>query len=311
MNVRVGRGKTTGKRRRIQEGAISVVRCSNRKELGDAKVVVDYRELNKRNKNGKVPPAQTGGIVRSEVWGPSVQCFGSEVWFSPDPGGSRGRSETAFQFERGKYEFTRMTFGLKNAPSTFQRMIDKFLVGLDEKFVQAYMDDLIVFRGDSSSHEVYVRKFMDHVVSKFGTRLDPGKVRPVRNEGTLPASPGSVLRRGRDWCARRASRALTTRVLTVERRSLLRRTPPPRSNGIAATPHPQEGTDVGGPVHGGVDAPPIQFQTNKVGVPVPEREMADQVGKENSVDSAYKEAGGDQMGVNLVPKEPGSSHWTE
>ncbi|KAL1130413.1 hypothetical protein AAG570_011661 [Ranatra chinensis] len=42
----------------------------------------------------------------------------------------------------------------------------------------------------------------------------------------------------------------------LKRRSLLRRTPPPRDNGIEATPGPQEDPDVGVPVHGGVDAPP-------------------------------------------------------
>ncbi|MGR0243413.1 reverse transcriptase family protein, partial [Klebsiella pneumoniae] len=36
------------------------------------------------------------------------------------------QQKTAFTFERGHFEFTRMPFGLKNAPITFQRLMDEF-----------------------------------------------------------------------------------------------------------------------------------------------------------------------------------------
>ena len=51
---------------------------------------------------------------------------------------------TAFISPYGKYEFVRTLFGLKNAPSTFQRLMDKVLIGC-EKFSAAYLDDVIVF----------------------------------------------------------------------------------------------------------------------------------------------------------------------
>ena len=34
---------------------------------------------------------------------------------------------TTFSFERGHYKYLRMQFGLKNAPTTFQRLIDEVL----------------------------------------------------------------------------------------------------------------------------------------------------------------------------------------
>lgn len=37
---------------------------------------------------------------------------------------SENISKTAFTVEGGHYEFVRMSFGLKSAPSTFQRVMD-------------------------------------------------------------------------------------------------------------------------------------------------------------------------------------------
>ncbi|KAL1138358.1 hypothetical protein AAG570_008422 [Ranatra chinensis] len=51
--------------------------------------------------------------------------------------------KTVFQFERRKCEFTRMPFGLQNAPTNFQRLMNEFLEGLDEGAILIYMDDII------------------------------------------------------------------------------------------------------------------------------------------------------------------------
>lgn len=52
--------------------------------------------------------------------------------------------KTAFTVENGHYEFTRMPFGLKNAPSTFQRVMDNILKDLVGKICLVYLDDIII-----------------------------------------------------------------------------------------------------------------------------------------------------------------------
>ncbi|KAL1130452.1 hypothetical protein AAG570_011700 [Ranatra chinensis] len=121
--------------------------------------------------------------------------------------------KTAFQFERGKYEFIRMPFGLKKAPTTFQRLMDEFLEGLDEGAEQIYIDDIIVFSRSVRDHGEHLAprllrrlkefglkasrkkssffrpsvKFMDYVLSVDGIHPDPGKVSAIRDQ-QAPAS---------------------------------------------------------------------------------------------------------------------------
>ena len=58
------------------------------------------------------------------------------------------RPKTAFSVGGGLYQFTVMPFGLCNAPSTFERMMDMVLVGLVWEECMVYLDDVIVFGED-------------------------------------------------------------------------------------------------------------------------------------------------------------------
>ena len=59
--------------------------------------------------------------------------------------------KTAFMTEDGKYHFTRMPFGLKGAPSNFQRYINTLLAKVQD-FAKAYMDDVVIFSETWSDH---------------------------------------------------------------------------------------------------------------------------------------------------------------
>lgn len=60
--------------------------------------------------------------------------------------------KTAFSTLNGKYEFLRLSFGLKNAPAIFQRMIDDVLREYIGKICYVYIDDIIVFSEDYDNH---------------------------------------------------------------------------------------------------------------------------------------------------------------
>jgi len=54
------------------------------------------------------------------------------------------QDKTAFVTPDGQYQFKRMPFGLANAPSVFQRSMDKILTEVKNKFALIYMDDILI-----------------------------------------------------------------------------------------------------------------------------------------------------------------------
>ena len=62
------------------------------------------------------------------------------------------RAKTAFVTQNGLYEFTRMLFGLKTAPATFQRAMEVILSGLTFETCLCYLDDVIIFGKNLKEH---------------------------------------------------------------------------------------------------------------------------------------------------------------
>ena len=56
-----------------------------------------------------------------------------------------------------------MSFGLKNAGATYQRMATTFLHDMMHNEVEVYVDDMIVKSKDRESHTVNLRKFFKRI----------------------------------------------------------------------------------------------------------------------------------------------------
>ncbi len=112
--------------------------------------------------------------------------------------------KTALITKSGLYDWTIMPFGLKNATSTFTRTMTEVFKELGNSFLKIFVDDLNVHSEKWQDHlqhlgavlsrlrEVNLKLnpskccfaagsivFLSHVVSKEGTRLDPGKIDAV------------------------------------------------------------------------------------------------------------------------------------
>jgi len=115
------------------------------------------------------------------------------------------RHLTAFITSRGLYEFLVMPFGLCNAPSTFQRMMDKIIRPEWRAFIQTYIDDIITYSKSFSSHLDHLKilhetlrknnltvklskchfaeksvKFLGHIISAEGIKPNPEKIDAIK-----------------------------------------------------------------------------------------------------------------------------------
>jgi hypothetical protein len=77
--------------------------------------------------------------------------------------------------QKGLYQYQRLVFGIKSAPSIWQRAIDQVLQGLDG--TQCYLDDIFV---TGSSEEEHLKN-----LEKVLQRLKPFGLRANRNKCTL------------------------------------------------------------------------------------------------------------------------------
>ncbi|CDN68224.1 polyprotein [Grapevine Roditis leaf discoloration-associated virus] len=82
---------------------------------------------------------------------------------------------TAFWVPDGLYEWLVMPFGLKNAPSIFQRKMDECFNGTEE-FIAVYIDDILVFSEDEKSHAKHLR-IMLGICKRNGLVLSPTKMK--------------------------------------------------------------------------------------------------------------------------------------
>ena len=71
------------------------------------------------------------------------------------------RPRTAFVSSYGKWEFKRCPFGLAQVPAYFQWLINEVLSGLT--FAFGYLDDILVFSPDMTSHLKHLRLIFERL----------------------------------------------------------------------------------------------------------------------------------------------------
>ena len=144
------------------------------KKDGSYRVCVDYRLLNDTTEADAYPtPRPTEAVQR---------MHGAKIFSKLDlqsgywqiPMASEDISKTAFTTPFGLFEFTKMPFGLKTAPATFQRAMDQIFGNPTPPFMVVYMDDILVFSRDEQEHKQHLGFVLDKL-SQAGLKVKPSK----------------------------------------------------------------------------------------------------------------------------------------
>lgn len=175
-----------------------------RKKDGSWRFCVDYRKLNALTHKDAFPLPRIEETLTSLThasWFTTLDLASGYWQVGVDP---HDRPKTAFTTPLGLYEFCRMPFGLCNGPAMFQRLMQQCLNGQIADSVLVYLDDIIVYSSDFSSHLHHLEgvfeqlqnhglklrvdkcqllqrevKFLGHVVTGEGVKPDPSKVTAV------------------------------------------------------------------------------------------------------------------------------------
>lgn len=192
----------------------SPVHVVNKKGVDDhgkqkLRMVIDFRKINEKTIPDRYPIPDTSVILANLGKASFFTTLDLKSGFHQILLHENDRQKTAFNVNNGKYEFCRLPFGLRNAPSIFQRAIDDILRDYIGTICYVYIDDIIIYSPDAKSHisdiESIISKlesagmristekskffkseveFLGFTVSQHGIKTCPSKVQDILNYKT-------------------------------------------------------------------------------------------------------------------------------
>lgn len=125
------------------------------------RIVIDYRKLNEITENDKFPMPNIESILEKIGRAQYFTTLDLAKGFHQVLIKKEDRRKTAFSTPLGHYEFVRMPFGLKNAPATFQRLINSVLREYINKICVVYLDDILIFSTNIQEHKENIQKIFN------------------------------------------------------------------------------------------------------------------------------------------------------
>ena len=116
------------------------------------RLVIDYRKLNEKTIGDAYPLPFITDILDQLGGAKYFSIFDLASSFHQIEMNLKDQQKTAFTTPHGHYEFNRMPFGLKNAPATFQHLMDLALTELQGAELFVYLDDIVIYSRSLVAH---------------------------------------------------------------------------------------------------------------------------------------------------------------
>jgi hypothetical protein len=124
---------------------------------------IDFRELNKATPMDGYPMLVTDALVNAAAGHKVISFMDVNTGYNQIFMAIEDIAKTAFRCPGhvGLYEWIVMTFGLKNAGTTYQRVMNYIFHELIDKIVEIYIDDVVVKSNSYKEHLVNLRKTLE------------------------------------------------------------------------------------------------------------------------------------------------------
>ena len=152
-----------------------------KKPDGTVRLCVDYRKLNRVTIADKFPmPNLTDSIysLHGTKYFTTLDLVRGYYQMEIEPD---SREYTAFSTSQGHWQFKRLSFGLKNAPSAFQRLMQEILRKFSRKKVIIYIDDILIMGDNLEDHLRLVEEVLQ-TLREHGLKVKPGKCHWVKEK---------------------------------------------------------------------------------------------------------------------------------
>ncbi|GJR65787.1 putative reverse transcriptase domain-containing protein [Tanacetum coccineum] len=187
-----------------------------KKRDGSFRMCIDYRKLNKLTVKNRYPLPRINDLFD--------QLQGSSVYSKIDMRSGYQQLHikeediptTAFRTRYGHFKFQVMPFGLTNAPAVFMDLMNQVCKPYLEKFVIAFIDDILVYSKDEEEHGKHLKivlellkkerlyakfskcdfwidsvQFLGLVIDRSGVHVDPAMIEAIKS-WAAPMTPTEV-----------------------------------------------------------------------------------------------------------------------
>ena len=135
---------------------------------------VDFMNLNKAYPKDPFPMPKIDQLVDATIDHPRMSFLNAFQGYHQIPLALNDQEKTAFVTPIGNYHYKVMSFGLKNAGSTYQRMMTRMFESLLGKNIEIYIEDMVVKSKMVSEHLGDLRIIFE-VLRNYKLRLNASK----------------------------------------------------------------------------------------------------------------------------------------
>ncbi|KAK9649268.1 hypothetical protein HCH54_010284 [Aspergillus fumigatus] len=172
---------------------------------GGLRFCVDYRKLNAITKKDRYPLPLIDEVLdrisRAKIFTKlDIRQGFHRIRMDPE-----SEDLTTFRSRYGSYKYRVMPFGLTNGPAAFQRFVNHVFIDCLDKYLTAFVDDLLIYSDNELEHQLHVRtvlqrlrenglqvslkkcefhvtetRYLGFIISTEGIKVDPRKVEVIQ-----------------------------------------------------------------------------------------------------------------------------------